>query len=494
MPRHAAHRARRVALLILCTALVLRLPFVAIVAVHPDRMWLNDSASYLRPAVNLLAGHGFSQSESPPFVPDTVRTPTYPLFLVGLFAVAGRAPLAIALAQMALSAVTAVLVYVIGRRLLRERQALIAGLLFSLALGPVVYSVLILSETLFTFMLVAWMALLLVCRHRGGVGWAIAAGVAGGLAVLCRPIAVLLPLPAAMLVIAGSRQRRRRHVAIALVFVVTVAAVIAPWVARNRRVLGFTALSTVAEYNLLYYSACSLTADRRDQSMARVRAEARERVEAELAGHDGATSREGNATTRAARYEAARARVWGAIARETLAEDPWRYVGRHLRDDLASLLPSVTELLELVGVTEGGKGTLAVLQRHGLVAAVRHYFGGRLWPLWIAAPCIIALGATYAGALAGAVALARQRAWHTLVFLLLPTLYFLLMPGAAAHPRFRVPVMPFVCLLAGAGVNSTWRSSSRRRCRAPVHVSGRRRTTERAAPSRSGSDRRPRDG
>ena len=44
--------------------------------------------------------------------------------------------------------------------------------------------------------------------------------------------------------------------------------------------------------------------------------------------------------TRLAVREAMRARVWGSIAREALAEDPWRYVGRHLRDDLRVCCPT----------------------------------------------------------------------------------------------------------------------------------------------------------
>src|SRR3989344_2919346 len=39
---------------------------------------------YIDIAQNLLAGNGFSRSLLPPFVPDSVRTPLYPLALAGL--------------------------------------------------------------------------------------------------------------------------------------------------------------------------------------------------------------------------------------------------------------------------------------------------------------------------------------------------------------------------------------------------------------------------
>ena len=128
----------------------------------------------------------------------------------------------------------------------------------------------------------------------------------------------------------------------------------------------------------------------------------------------------------------------------------------HLRQDLNSLLPNTTELLELAGLTEGGKGTLSVLNRYGPVAAVRHYFAGREWALPVLIFTAALLLLTYVGGLAGVVTLARRGEWLTLLLLLWPVVYFLAVPGAPSHPRFRVPVMPYICLLAGVGLVYLW--------------------------------------
>ncbi len=127
-----------------------------------------------------------------------------------------------------------------------------------------------------------------------------------------------------------------------------------------------------------------------------------------------------------------------------------------------SLLPNVTEFLELLGVTQGGKGTLSVLNQYGLWAAVRHYFGGQVWLLGLLLPLVGLLGLTYLGALVGLIILVQRRAEFSLALLLLPIAYFLLIPGAPSHPRFRVPVMPYVCLLAGAGLVAVWQWVRRR--------------------------------
>jgi hypothetical protein len=114
----------------------------------------------------------------------------------------------------------------------------------------------------------------------------------------------------------------------------------------------------------------------------------------------------------------------------------------------------VADFLELLGVTEGAKGTLSVLNQHGIAAAVDHYFEGRAWLLLPLSPLVALLGLTYAGSGFGIVALVSGRRWFTLALLLLPLLYFLLVPGAPSNPRFRVPAMPYICLLAGLGIMS----------------------------------------
>jgi hypothetical protein len=156
-------------------------------------------------------------------------------------------------------------------------------------------------------------------------------------------------------------------------------------------------------------------------------------------------------------------RLYSEWGRRIILDRPWQYLVVHLKSDLNSLLPNVTEFLELLGLTRGDRGTLSVLNQYGLWAAVRHYFGGQMWLPWLLLPLIALLGLTYLGALLGVLHLARSRAWWTLAVLGLPIVTFLLLPGAPSHPRFRVPVMPYMCLLAGVGATTAWRGILRHR-------------------------------
>jgi hypothetical protein len=124
----------------------------------------------------------------------------------------------------------------------------------------------------------------------------------------------------------------------------------------------------------------------------------------------------------------------------------------HTKADASNLLPAVGDWLNFFGCEVGGNGTMAVIHSDGVVAGVRHYFGGKLWAACLAIPFCVWLGITYLLAVCGIGSQLRQRKQLALhMFLLLTIGYFLLVPGAPSHPRFRVPIMPLVALYAGIG-------------------------------------------
>lgn len=434
----------KMTLALILIALALRGAMALVVFPHSERLLHRDSGSYLRPALNMLEGHGFSQQEAPPFTPDASRTPVYPLFIALLYATLGRNILVIAGAQSLLSALTVGLVYLLGRKMLPEKEARLGGLLFACSLGAIVYSLYILTETLFVALLAAMTWAVVVYWKKRQTRWLIGAGLLAGLVVLCRPAGLFYPLGLALLIGLAHNGSRLQKALAGLAFLGAAGLVIAPWLARNDRAIGSPILSTISSENLLLYNAISLDADLRGIGQAEARAEMVERLEAELARQGGTDD------------QALRMRLCNEWGRRLIMAHPWRYLYLHLKNDLNNLLPNIAEFLELAGVTQGGKGTLSVLNQYGPWAAIRHYLGGQMWPLWLMAPSVLLLGATYLGALAGLVVLARRRAWFPFALLILPVLYFLLIPGPASHPRFRMPAEPSICLLAGIGLATVW--------------------------------------
>jgi hypothetical protein len=119
---------------------------------------------------------------------------------------------------------------------------------------------------------------------------------------------------------------------------------------------------------------------------------------------------------------------------------------------MAALLPGITDVLEIAGITTQQRGTLAVLQQQGLWAAVRHYFGGSEEAMWLALPAAVLELAKYALVLVAAAAYLRPRMGSAAWLIVLTVLVMIAIGGPAATPRFRVPVEGLLSLAAAAGV------------------------------------------
>lgn len=115
-----------------------------------------DTHTYVDPAVNVMNGHGFSIYNGYVFLPVLYRTPGYPLFLASVFYIFGKYNyFAVVLVQIFISILKLFYVYKIVSLLSSKRKVAIAVLfLMIIDLDEWKYSYAILSETLFSFLLV----------------------------------------------------------------------------------------------------------------------------------------------------------------------------------------------------------------------------------------------------------------------------------------------------------------------------------------------------
>ncbi|HEV7396160.1 MAG TPA: glycosyltransferase family 39 protein, partial [Pyrinomonadaceae bacterium] len=180
----------------------------------------NDSQWYLNTASNLIHHHLFSADG---VLATAYRPPLYSV-LIGLLWWGESAPiLATLIIQALLGAITVTLVYLTGVKHGGRAAALLAG--SGLAIAPMTgrFTAVVLSETLFTFLVA--LGVFLWSRKRYAL-----TGMAFGLGILTRvtllPFVVLLPL---LSVMRGWRQQRRPYILIACVAL----AVSSIWMARN---------------------------------------------------------------------------------------------------------------------------------------------------------------------------------------------------------------------------------------------------------------------
>ena len=229
-------------LLVLLLSLAAWLQFTVAARTEVAYPLRSDAGEYFSYAYNLH--HSGVYSMEPTWrdparqaVPDALRTPGYPLFL--LLAGEPVPDLAwlhrISLLQAGLGVASVLLAWLVSRRFLGEKLALLAGLMVAINPWLVAANTYLLTESLFTFLLLA--ATLQTLRAVDAVGgrpWqALAAGLLWGLCSLVRPTMQFLPLACVLLSLLPAMKTCRRP---ALLVLLGFALAVSPWVLRNQLV------------------------------------------------------------------------------------------------------------------------------------------------------------------------------------------------------------------------------------------------------------------
>jgi 4-amino-4-deoxy-L-arabinose transferase-like glycosyltransferase len=208
---------------VLLAAAAIRLAFLSS---DPPLLLTTDSLTYALPAHHLAHGQGFDLSLR--------RTPGYPLFLAGLWAALGDGFQPVAYAQHCLGVATAGLTWWLGRLALGRVAALLGGLAGALSGPQILYEHYLMTEPLFTLVLVLSTAAFVAALRHGSAWLYLASGTLFGLCALTRPIGQVFPLLVPLAVLCAVRPPQVRSAALAgLLAVVGFAFITLPWMARN---------------------------------------------------------------------------------------------------------------------------------------------------------------------------------------------------------------------------------------------------------------------
>lgn len=413
---------------ILALAAVLRFGLLALAHPEAPRVLREDSIGSYVPLSHVLLSHG-RFAIAPDEEPDLFRTPGYPAFLAATIAVLGDSIWRSLAAQVVVSLITIALVWALARELVSERAAGAAALVCALDPPSCTHAVLYLTETVFTALfafgcLAAWRA-----ARRDSPAWAAAAGLALGLSVLVRPIALYVaPLGAVLIALAAPVSVPRRALIAGLALALSVAPPLA-WMARNASLGAGFLLTCIEGQNLLYYRAAPVLADVRGIGWEA----ASDALKVELKRRAGGAPANGQ-------VESAHAKV---LALEVLKSHP-AATAKMIAEGVVRFwaAPGNADLMLLLGVVElGHQGRTpergpAWLQALGWAALV----GAQLAHL-----------AILAFAACGIHAFLREKKWLELLFTVgLLALFTLLSAGPGAYARFRVPVVPLLAVLAAA--------------------------------------------
>lgn len=233
--------ARVLAGLVALAALV---RIAAVLTVGDVAVLHGDENDYLAAARALAAGTGY---------PGSARAPGFPLFAAAVIALAGDSLRAIRLAQVALSCATVAMVFDLVRGRRGVRAAAFSGLVVALHPTLVSYAHFLWTETAVAALLVAlpW-SLERWARARdagrAAPGWLVACGLAGGALALTREMFAPLVLAAAAWVALAGRDGAAAGLRRALLVAVPAAMLVLPWTIRNTRLHGRVVLVSTTRW------------------------------------------------------------------------------------------------------------------------------------------------------------------------------------------------------------------------------------------------------
>lgn len=183
------------AILVFVFSFALRFSYVNTVTV--DNPFRADAGKYVALAGNVVSQHAYSLSSDAPFTASTYITPGYPLFLaiwIGVTESAEAFYSCVLNFQALLGVLSAMLVFALGLELGGLGVAVVAGLLFGISPHHVIATGYVLTETLFTFLLLLSTVLCFEATRRNLRALFFIAGVVIAFAALVRPVVLLFPV------------------------------------------------------------------------------------------------------------------------------------------------------------------------------------------------------------------------------------------------------------------------------------------------------------
>jgi hypothetical protein len=414
-----------IGLILLACWLIARMAFLIPVFHNPGRVYLTELNTYVELATSLVERgtyEGYSREGI-----ELTRTPGYPVFAAVILGLAEGNLAYLALVQVLLTVGTCALVYATTRQLLNESAALAAAWIFALSPTSLFYALAALTETLFAFILLLSVYLLVRFHKEEGLGWLVASSVMLGAAILVRPIGVILiPVWGVFALLAREGQTRRSRLIAGGLAVGLVWLVMLPWQLHNLVANDKFTLTPVGEATLRNWIVAP--------GLARAKGISRDEAVAEIAATEdpGAYMLEVILTyprpMLAAQMEGFyRTRMGFEYGNwMNLMDTDYRigqeYMSALLSRNLNRAFREARQMLQAGYYLQFGVSTWAVA------------YNWVLYLLVIASPVYL---------------LATERSvWGYALLVLLAGL-LLITPFAAGQARFRVPADPFLAILAG---------------------------------------------
>ncbi|MFA7232111.1 MAG: glycosyltransferase family 39 protein [Victivallaceae bacterium] len=402
----------------------------------PATFFRLDTESYLQPALSLTYDNAYNSGIGST-APSVGRAPGFPFFLALCFKCFGIVYAVPVVILCAIGALTCLPVFLAGRLLGGIRVGLIAAGLFALNITAIANSPMYLTDSLYTF-LVAWQLYFWVLFYRRQkvlfCTVALALAAAG---TLVRPIGLVWILPALFLICITPGINFKKKALAAGLSLLVFYGILLPWMYRNST-LGAGYCIDVNTGAMYHQNGAMLMSKITGKPYEVEKQLILKELDEELKDKVKYPDNKSQVDYRLKKLKA------------LIIKHPFIYFSLHFKPVI--LLPDAPTFFEILGYTKSDRGTLDVMQQHGVIAAVKHYFQGQMWLLLLVIPAVAIAGITYAGcALQLGVWLWKRKFFMFFVFLAFVE-YFLFMPGPITVPRYHLPALPLMTIMAGSGI------------------------------------------
>jgi 4-amino-4-deoxy-L-arabinose transferase-like glycosyltransferase len=388
---------------------------------------------------------------------EVLRTPMYPAFIAGIYAVFGVKPYMVLLAQIFVNVSTAYLFYRIVEMLARPAIAAIALFLFAVEPIQILYTTVLYSDTLYLFFTMLSLFWLIKGMKNTKTGMFILSGIALGLAVLTRPAGqYLVVLYILFIFFYGlGKNRKRKFSAIpplggggaAIVLLVFYLLSIFPWAMRNYVLHDRFKLSNTMELNLFIistlrtaYENSSLPRDSiNNYFMAQLKEAAPEHLKNEIVS---------NITQS---FE--KADVYAKVAKQYLMSHKKAFVWSQIKGCMLQHIDISSKWYMLRLHQEIQKPDVTGKFSSGLWATAQNFFATKMTvKIFSGLFMLTFLLVVYAFVAVGIYFSFKNKDFYILLLCILNSIYYLIMVGIFPFARFRHPYMPFYIFLAAYGM------------------------------------------
>lgn len=435
---------------VLTLAFLLRslLTIVVLAINHTSAAYTPDTESYLITARKLIESGQFATSVQP----EIFRTPGYPLLLIpGILL--GQQEIVAIFIQIMLSCFTIFLIYKIALAIWGESKiATFCALLYAVEPVSILCQTLLMPETLFTALITLFIYLLIKYFDRKSWQLLLCAAITLAASIYVRPIAYYLPFLVAVILLIGSLrnfQKNKILIIHAFVFFLVAMGSVGIWQIRNYIKTGYSGFSAISDYNLYCYNGLSVLAKQQKityEEMAeqfgcnnpakylKFHPEQEKWSQSQVYRYMG---KEGKKMLVSNTWDASIIHIEGSI--RTLVETPAKlYLKRFTRQRNPALSPS-SQIPKFLTCQTTWRAIFSNFRRSPL--------------LFFADLSLLLISAVYLlGVIAALLSsnFLKNRAMITLVSI---AAYFLAVSGGVAGGyRFRLPITPIICLLAGYGL------------------------------------------